>query len=37
MDKVLFISGSTEWETPPDLFKRYDDMYHQCIWGGKKQ
>jgi phage N-6-adenine-methyltransferase len=28
MDKALFTSGNTEWETPPDLFKRYDDMYH---------
>jgi len=24
----LFTSDSMEWETPPDLFKFYDDIYH---------
>jgi phage N-6-adenine-methyltransferase len=29
MNSVLYASGgSTEWETPPELFKRYDDEYH---------
>jgi phage N-6-adenine-methyltransferase len=28
MDKALFLSGSTDWETPPELFKRLDEQYH---------
>jgi phage N-6-adenine-methyltransferase len=28
MDKALFAAGSTDWETPPELFKRYDEIYH---------
>ena len=28
MDKALFASGSTEWETPDELFKKYDNLYH---------
>jgi site-specific DNA-methyltransferase (adenine-specific) len=28
MDKALFLSGNTDWETPPELFKRFDEKYH---------
>lgn len=26
--RVHFSSQSSEWETPDDLFKKYDDVYH---------
>lgn len=29
--KALFSSGSTEWETPDALFKKYDNLYHFTI------
>ena len=28
MNKVHFSSVSNEWQTPPVLFKKYDDIYH---------
>ena len=28
MDKVLFSSQNTEWETPDDLFKSIDKLFH---------
>jgi phage N-6-adenine-methyltransferase len=28
MNKALFVAGSTDWETPPELFKQYDEKYH---------
>jgi phage N-6-adenine-methyltransferase len=28
MDKALFTAGSTDWETPPELFKQFDKKYH---------
>ena len=31
MDKVLFSHNSDEWETPDDLFKEIDNLYHFTI------
>jgi len=28
MDPVLFSSGATGWETPPDLFEALDEQFH---------
>jgi site-specific DNA-methyltransferase (adenine-specific) len=30
-NKALFASGSTEWETPWDLFKQFDGIYHFTV------
>ena len=28
MNEVLFSTGNSEWETPDELFKRLDEIYH---------